>query len=230
MQVRLLSRGQPPAVQVVARVSQKQQAAYLAAQDPVLGEVIARVRLRPLRRAADPGGTGASGYFRTLVTSIVGQQISLQAAASIMRRVLERFGEHPTPAQLLAAPVPELRALGLSESKARYLKDLAAHVADGRLDLVHVASLPDEEVMRELVAVKGIGPWTAEMFLMFSLRRPDVFSYGDMGLVNAMVRLYRLRKPVSRARMERIAKRWAPYRTLAARYLWASLGEADTWG
>lgn len=215
----------------MARVSQKEQARYLAARDPVLAQVIARVRLKPLRRVTDPGTGDLAGYFRTLVTSIVSQQISLAAAASIMRRLLELFGGEPTPAKVLRAPVGKLRAAGLSASKAAYLRDLAAHVKDGRLDLAHVASLPDEEVMRELVAVKGIGPWTAEMFLMFSLRREDVFSYGDVGLVNAMARLYRLRKPASRARLERIVRKWAPYRTLAARYLWASLDEsAENWG
>ncbi len=230
MQVRLVPRGQPAPVPVVA-ISQKAQAAYLSERDPVLGAVIARIRLKPLRRATDPGIGDTTGYFRTLVTSIVSQQISLAAAASIMRRVLDHFEGAPTPEALLHVSHETLRSLGLSNSKVLYLKDLAAHVADGRLDLARVASLPDEEVMRELVAVKGIGPWTAEMFLMFSLRRPDVFSYGDVGLVNAMVRLYRLRRPVSRARLERIVNRWAPYRTLAARYLWASLGESgDTWG
>lgn len=211
--------------------SQKEQAAYLAARDPVLGEVIARIRLKPLRRATDPGHQGAAGHFRTLVTSIVGQQISLAAAESIMRRIEEGFGGSPSPEQLVEATPEALRDLGLSRAKAAYLQDLAARVLDGRLDLAHVASLPDDEVLRELVAVKGIGPWTAEMFLMFSLRRPDVFSFGDVGLVNAMARLYRLRKPVSRARLARISARWKPYRTLAARYLWASLGEAGgTWG
>lgn len=215
----------------MARVSQKAQAAYLAAQDPVLARVIAGIHLKPLRRATDPGTGDTAGYFRTLVTSIVSQQISLAAAASIMRRILERFDGVPTPEKILAITHDELRSLGLSNGKALYLKDLAAHVQDGRLDLAHVASLSDDEVMRELVAVKGIGPWTAEMFLMFSLRRPDVFSYGDVGLVNAMVRLYRLRKPVSRQRLEKIVKKWTPYRTLAARYLWASLGESgESWG
>lgn len=212
------------------RVSQKQQAAYLAERDPVLGQVIARVSLKPLRRATDPGTGDTTGYFRTLVTSIVSQQISLAAAASIMRRLQEVIGENPTPDAVLGASVEALRAAGLSGSKVVYLKDLAAHVQDGRLDLAHVASLSDAEVMRELVAVKGIGPWTAEMFLMFSLRREDVFSYGDVGLVNAMTCLYRLRKPVSKQRLEKIVKKWVPYRTLAARYLWASLDEPDsTW-
>lgn len=214
----------------MTRISQKAQAAYLAERDPVLGAVIARVKLRPLRRATDPGAAGPLGHFRTLVTSIVSQQISLQAATAIMGRLLDRLDGVPTPEGILALSDAELRALGLSASKAGYLRDLALHVQDGRLDLPHLATLPDDEVMRELVAVKGIGPWTAEMFLMFSLRRPDVFSFGDVGLVNAMAKLYRLRKPASRARLERIARAWIPYRTLAARYLWASLGESDTWG
>lgn len=214
----------------MAKVSQKKQEAYLAERDPVLGAVIARITLKPLRRATDPGGTSTTAYFQTLVTSIIGQQISLAAASSIARRVHEHFEGSPTPEQLLDAPHESLRSLGLSNSKVIYLKDLALHVSDGRLDLDHVATLSDEEVVRELVAVKGIGPWTAEMFLMFSLRREDVFSYGDVGLINAMIRLYRLRKPPSKVRLQRIVNRWAPYRTLAARYLWASLSEnSELW-
>lgn len=204
----------------MARLSQRAQAAYLTERDPVLGEVIASVSLKPLKRIND----FADDYFATLLRSIISQQISTKAAASISSRFLDVFkGVTPTPKQLLKMNDDKLRSAGLSASKVTYLKDLAAHVADGRLDLVHVATLPEDEVMRELVAVKGIGPWTAEMFMMFSLRKDDVFSYGDLGLVNSITRLYKLRKPVTRARLEKIVNNWRPYRTLAARYLWAHL-------
>lgn len=202
------------------RVSQKAQEAYLTARDPILGALISRTTLRPLRRTRPQT---RQGYFEVLVASIVGQQLSVKAADTIVGRIYTHFDHAPTPEHILATKVATLRTLGLSESKARYLHDLAAHVMDGRLDLVHIATLPDEEVLRELVAVKGIGPWTAEMFLMFSLRRPDVFSFGDLGLRNAMIRAYRLREPISMERIRRITARWMPYRSLAARYLWASL-------
>ena len=204
----------------MARLSQRAQAAYLTERDPVLAKVIASVSLKPLKRTND----FADDYFVTLLRSIISQQISTKAAASISARFLNLFkGVAPTPKQLLKMNDDKLRSAGLSGSKVTYLKDLAAHVADGRLDLVHVATLPEDEVMSELVAVKGIGPWTAEMFMMFSLRKDDVFSYGDLGLVNSITRLYKLRRPVTRARLEKIVNNWRPYRTLAARYLWAHL-------
>jgi DNA-3-methyladenine glycosylase II len=206
------------------RVSAKAQAAYLSERDPVLAGVIARVKLPPLKKAGAIKDRAGAHHFATLTTSIICQQISNAAAATIVRRFRDLFGgKDPTPLQVRRAKPEKLRSAGLSGSKAAYIKDLAEHVLDGRLDLDHVATLPDDELMRELVAVKGIGPWTAEMFMIFSLGREDIFSYGDVGLVNAMARLYGMRKPPSRARMERTVKVWAPYRSLAARYLWASL-------
>lgn len=206
------------------RVSQTAQSAYLAERDPVLAEVIRRVKLPPLKRAGAVKDRAGAHHFATLTTSIICQQISNAAAATIVKRFRDLFGgTDPEPAQVRKVSPEKLRAAGLSGSKVLYIKDLAEHVLDGRLDLEHVATLPDGELMRELVAVKGIGPWTAEMFMIFSLERADIFSYGDVGLVNAMSRLYRLRKPPSRARLERIVKNWSPYRSLAARYLWASL-------
>ena len=212
------------------RVSRKDQEAYLSSRDPILGAVIAGVSLPKLVR---PGGiaSGPNRHFATLAISIISQQISDKAAGAIANRFRALYGGlNPTPAQLAATSDEDLRGVGLSGSKVRYLKDLSGHVLDGRLDLERIAALPEDEVMRELVAVKGIGPWTAEMFMIFSLGMPDVFSFGDVGLVNAMVRLYRLRKPASRKRLETISKRWSPYRSLAARYLWASSdGSGGAW-
>lgn len=213
------------------RASRKAQEEHLASRDPVLGALIAATRLPPLRRASRVPGRIGAHHFETLLTSIICQQISDRAAAAIAGRFRALYGGRaPSPEELLATPVADLRGAGLSGAKAAYLRDLAARVRDGRLDLAHIATMPDEEAMRELVAVKGIGPWTAEMFLIFSLGRPDVFSFGDVGLINAMTRLYRLRKPASRERLARIVRRWAPYRSLAARYLWASLdGSGNAW-
>ncbi len=206
------------------RLSVKARSAYLAERDPVLGAVIARVKLPPLKSAGAIKDRAGAHHFATLTTSIICQQISNAAAATIVRRFRGLFGgRDPSPLQVRKVPAEKLRGAGLSGSKVTYIKDLAEHVLDGRLDLDHVSTLPDDELMRELVAVKGIGPWTAEMFMIFSAGRGDVFSFGDAGLVNAMARLYKLRKPASRARLEKIAARWAPHRSLAARYLWASL-------
>ncbi len=214
------------------RVSQKAQAQYLSERDPVLARVIEHVKLPPLRAAANIEDRIGAHHFDTLTISILSQQISSKAATTIAGRFRDLFGRrHPTPREVLDAPDETLRSAGLSGSKVMYLKDLAARVIDGRLDLDHVATLPDDEVMRELVAVKGIGPWTAEMFLIFSLRKQDIFSYGDVGLVNAMVRLYDLKEPITKKKLEKIVVAWAPYRSLAARYLWASTdAPGGLWG
>jgi len=211
------------------RTSQRAAAAYLAERDPVLGALIASTRLPTLRRASS-ATRQAGTHFSTLVISILSQQISDKAAGAIAARFRALYGGNPAPEELLATPDPQLRAAGLSGAKVAYLKDLAARVLDGRLDLAHVASLPEDEVMRELMAVKGIGPWTAEMFLIFSLGKPDVFAFGDVGLVNAMVRLYGLPTPPPRAELAAITERWRPHRSLAARYLWASIdGSGGAW-
>jgi DNA-3-methyladenine glycosylase II len=159
------------------------------------------------------------------VRGIAGQQLSVLAARAIWRKLLERFGGRtPTPEEILADDPDELRvAAGFSHAKVRYLRSLAEHVVAGELELDRLAQLPDEEVIRELTAVKGIGEWTAQMFLMFTLHRPDVLPTCDLGVRNAIQRAYGLETAPKPAEMEAIAEPWRPYRTRASRYLWRSL-------
>jgi DNA-3-methyladenine glycosylase II len=163
------------------------------------------------------------------VRGIAGQQLSVKAAAAIWRKVLERYGgKVPTPKQILAEQdLEEFRAAcGFSNAKVRYLRSLAEHVEAGELELGRLHELPDDEVIAELTAVKGIGEWTAHMFLMFTLHRPDVLPVGDLGVRNAVALHYELAKPPTPAELERIAGPWAPYRTRACLYLWRSLDNA----
>jgi DNA-3-methyladenine glycosylase II len=189
--------------------------------DPVMARLIdehgALVR-RDLMRERPGDAYGA------LLRSIVGQQLSTKAARTIYGRMIDLFGGHaPTPRQLLAVDPERIRAAGLSRPKIAYLRDLAQHVEDGRLELERLPELSDEEVSAQLTAIKGLGQWTADMFLMFHLRRPDVLPVGDQGIRRAVQVEYRLRKLPDAKRMERIARPWRPYRTLACLYLWSSL-------
>ena len=163
--------------------------------------------------------------YAALLRSITGQQLSVKAAAAIYGRLVERFGERPQAArELLDDELEELRAAaGLSRAKVVALRSLAEHVLDGELKLDVLAELPDEEVMRELVAVKGIGEWTAHMFLMFTLHRPDVLPVGDQGIKNAVMRAYGLDAVPKPDALTEIAEPWRPYRTRACEYLWRSL-------
>jgi len=162
--------------------------------------------------------------YGALLRSIVGQQLSTKAAATIYGRMLELFGGHaPTPRQLLEADPDAIRTAGLSRPKIAYLRDLAVHVEEGTLELERLPELPDEEVKAQLVAIKGLGPWTADMFLMFHLRRPDILPVGDQGIRNAVKTEYRLRKLPDPTRLETVAQPWRPYRTLACLFLWSSL-------
>ncbi len=199
--------------------------AALRASDPVLRSLIDRVGTDGIGewRVAAPGED-----YGALVRSIVGQQLSTQSARAIHARLTERFGGRPpTPAQVLAEDPDELRvAAGLSHAKVRYLRSLAEHILDGSLPLDRLGDLPDDEVIAELVAVKGIGQWSAHMFLMFQLERPDVLAVGDLGIRKAMMELYGLPKLPDPAEMERIAEPWRPYRTIACQFLWRSLGAA----
>jgi DNA-3-methyladenine glycosylase II len=159
------------------------------------------------------------------VRAIVGQQLSVFAARAIYGRLTDRFGgKPPTPQQILDDDPEALReAAGLSHAKVRFLRSLAEHVLSGELELARLDDLPDEEVTAELTAVKGIGPWSADMFLMFQLDRPDVLPVGDLGIRRAFERSYGLGELPQPEEMERIAEPWRPYRTLACRYLWRSL-------
>jgi DNA-3-methyladenine glycosylase II len=157
----------------------------------------------------------------------VGQQLSTKAASTIYGRMTGLFGGHaPTPKQLLAADPDAIRAAGLSRPKIAYLQDLARHVEEGTLELHRLPDLPDEEVSAQLISIKGLGQWTADMFLMFHLGRPDVLPVGDQGIRRAVEVEYRLRKLPDPKRLERIARPWRPYRTLACLYLWSSLDNA----
>jgi DNA-3-methyladenine glycosylase II len=166
--------------------------------------------------------------YSALLRSITGQQLSVKAAQAIYNRLIERFGGRPpTPQELLADDPEELRAAaGLSRAKVVALRSLAEHVLGGELQIGRLQELPDEEVMRELVAVKGIGEWTAHMFLMFTLRRPDVLPTGDQGIKNAVARAYGLDAVPKPDALTELAEPWRPYRTRACEYLWRSLDNA----
>jgi DNA-3-methyladenine glycosylase II len=173
----------------------------------------------------DPSRPGPQDHYGALVRAIVGQQLSTSAARAIYGRLLERFGGHPpTPAEILADDPDELRAAaGLSHAKVGFLRSLAEHVVQGHLDLDRLAELPDEEVIAVLVAVKGLGPWSAHMFLMFQLDRPDVLAVGDLGIRRAIAVEYGLPELPAPAEIEALAEPWRPHRTTACRYLWRSL-------
>jgi DNA-3-methyladenine glycosylase II len=192
---------------------------HLAASDAVLRRLIAAYGACALARSQreDP--------FTALVEAIVWQQLSNKAAATIYKRVLALLpgGGPPTPGGILALEEADLRAAGLSRAKTVYVRDLAARVRDGDVHLDALGTLGDDPVIAELTKVKGIGRWTAEMFLMFRLHRPDVLPVGDVGLANAMRRAYRLRKTPLPGRMQKIAEPWRPYRSVACWYLWRSL-------
>jgi DNA-3-methyladenine glycosylase II len=190
-------------------------------EDPVMARLVdehATLVRRDLRRERPGDAYGA------LLRSIVGQQLSTKAAATIYGRMLELFGGHaPTPRQLLEADPDAIRAAGLSRPKIAYLRDLAVHVEEGTLELGRLPELPDDEVMAQLIAIKGLGEWTAHMFLMFHLRRPDILPVGDQGIRRAAKVQYRLRKLPDARRLEKLARPWRPYRTLACLFLWSSL-------
>jgi len=166
-----------------------------------------------------------SDVYAALLRAIAGQQLSVRAAEAIYRRLLERFGGRaPTPEEILADDPDALRtAAGLSHAKTSALRSLAGHVLAGELQLARLEELPDEQVTRELVAVKGIGEWTAQMFLIFTLARPDVLPVGDLGIKHAFRRAYGLDEIPSKDAMIELAEPWRPYRTRGSEYLWRSL-------
>ncbi len=190
---------------------------HLARRDPVLKQLIAAVGPCTLRH--EPDG------FAALVRSIVAQQISTRAAASIHARLLAALGRRRVrPAALLALSDQELRAAGLSASKARSLRDLAEKVHGGQVPLQRLPELTDEEVIALLVPVRGIGRWTAQMFLIFSLGRPDVLPLDDLGLRAGVQQAYALPDLPDRAALTALAEAWRPYRSVATWYFWRSRG------
>ncbi len=196
--------------------------AALRAADPALRAVIDEVGVDGL---GDPRAGRPSDHYGALVRGVVGQQLSTKAAQAIYGRLTDRFGGRtPTPVEVLAEDPEELRAAaGLSRAKVQYLRSLAEHVLNGALELDRLDELPDEEVIAELVAVRGLGTWSAHMFLMFHLGRPDVLPVGDLGIRRAVMVRYGLPELPGPVEMERIAEPWRPNRTLACRFLWRSL-------
>jgi DNA-3-methyladenine glycosylase II len=162
--------------------------------------------------------------FTALVRAIVAQQVSAAAARTIFGRLRRLFpNDVPEPTRLLRLTDEVLRGVGLSRAKVVYVRDLAAHLADGRLDLAAVAGQHDADAIAALTAVKGIGTWTAEVFLIFHLRRPDVFPSGDLALMVAIQRAYRMRTRPTPVQARRLADTWRPYRSVASWYLWQSI-------
>lgn len=161
-------------------------------------------------------------YFEYLVRDITGQQLSVKAASTIFGRLKEKLGGRVTPEAIIRKRKSTLRSCGLSNAKSAYIKDLAKHVKNKELEINRLDDLTDEKVMEELIAVKGIGKWTAEMFLMFTLARPDVFPVDDLGIRKGMLKLLK-RKSMSESAMEKFAAQWAPYRTVASWYIWELL-------
>lgn len=190
--------------------------AHLCAVDPIMAGTIAAVGPCTLTLEAN--------LFYALVDAIMSQQISVKAAASILKRVCALYAPDPfpTPERLAATPDEDLRAAGCSRAKVIYLKDLAAQIVAGSIDLARLPQLSDEEIVQALVAVRGIGRWTAEMLLIFSLGRLDVWPVDDLGIVIAAQGIYQLPARPKRKELLALGEPWRPYRTIAAWYLWQS--------
>ena len=195
----------------------------LMRRDPVLGAAIKAIGpcLMADRQRKD--------HLTALLGSIVSQQLSTKAAATIFGRFVALFpGESVlSPAAIVALDDETLRSVGLSGQKVRYVRDLCDRIIDGRLRLDEIEGLDDEDVIQRLTEVKGFGRWTAEMFLMFRLHRPDVLPVDDLGIVNAVQRMYKLRKRPDAKKLYKLGEAWRPYRSVASWYLWQSLTQQD---
>jgi DNA-3-methyladenine glycosylase II len=203
--------------------------AELAAADPVMAELIERLGDRsPAQRRR---GVPKPDAYGALLRTVVGQQLSSKAARTIYERILDLFGgKTPSPDQILASSEDDLRGAGLSGRKVEYIRDLAAHVRSGELELDRFEELSDEEVIEKIVAVRGFGRWSAEMFLIFHLERPDVISGGDLGIRKAVQLACGLDEMPTPQEVEEIGERWRPHRSLASIYLWESLADDVTVG
>ena len=191
---------------------------HLSTADPIMNQLIARFGRCQI--------VPHTKYYGELVSAIIGQQLSEKAGATIYKRFLTLFdGVLPTPEQIITVDTEAIRGIGCSYSKDRYMKDLAQHIIDGRLDLDHISTLPNDEVIRQLVAVKGIGEWSAHMFMMFCLGRLDILPTGDLGIRKGMMLQYGLEDLPKPAAMHQLALEngWAPYQSVASWYLWQSL-------
>lgn len=191
---------------------------HLGRRDRVLRKLIPKFGDARLQSRGDA--------FTTLARSVVGQQISVRAAQSVWDRFAQAVGgraERLQPASVLALPLPTLRGAGLSARKAEYLQDLARHFDDGRVHVAQWTAMDDQAIIDELVAIRGIGRWTAEMFLIFHLLRPDVLPVDDLGLLRGISVNYFSGEPVSRAEVREVGEAWAPFRSVATWYIWRSL-------
>ncbi len=191
---------------------------HLAANDPTLARLIASY--------PSPTFKKHDHYYQELVDSIISQQLSIKAARAIETRFKDLFGgAFPSPEQILAKTIEEFRAVGLSRPKARYIQDLAQKIVDGEVVFTTIDDLSNDEIIAELTKVKGIGVWTAHMFLMFSLARPDVLPTGDLGIRNGIAKLYGLDHIPTEREVEIIAEKnnWSPYQSVACHYIWQSL-------
>jgi DNA-3-methyladenine glycosylase II len=197
----------------------------LAKSDPTMAALIERVgKIDLATRLRRRGEESPNDAYGALLRAIVGQQLSTKAARTIYLRVLDIFGgATPSPEQLLEASEADLRGAGLSGRKVEYVRDLAAHVLGGELELERLGELGDEEAIAEIVAVRGLGQWTAEMFLIFHLERPDVLSGGDLGIRKAVQIEYGLAEMPPPQQVLEIGEPWRPHRSLASLYLWESL-------
>jgi DNA-3-methyladenine glycosylase II len=191
---------------------------HFAKADPVLHRVMLEVELaKPDKEIKD------RDYFEELVSSIINQQLSGKAADTIFSRFLACFPDGLAPGKVLLVPDDRLRAAGMSFAKIKYVKDLAERVVNNKLHLDKLTQMNNEEIMAELVAVKGIGSWTVEMFLIFTLQRPDVYSVGDLGLTKSVMKLYGFKEKPTKVELLRISGNWSPYRSIASRLLWRYL-------
>jgi DNA-3-methyladenine glycosylase II len=192
--------------------------AHLRNVDPVVGALIDRFGPYEPRWHADA--------YQRLLTSILFQQLAGNAARAIQRKWLALYGDggrFPTPQEILATADDQFRAAGVSRQKASYLRDLAEHIAAGKLDFQRIDQLSDDEVIEHLTAVKGIGVWTAQMFLMFHLGRPDVLPVGDLGVRNGMKVAYGLGSTPTPKQAAEIGERWHPYRSVGSWYMWRAV-------
>lgn len=191
---------------------------HLIAHDPILGKVIQNAPL--------PTFVPHKNYYQELVESIISQQLSVKAAATILKRFKELFSaDFPSPEDILATDIEELRAVGLSRQKASYIKDLAARVLDGSVQFSHLDSFTNQEVIDELVQIKGVGVWTVHMFLLFCMGRLDVLPTGDLGIRNGIQKLYDLPEKPTVEDIETVAlnNQWHPFESIASWYVWHSL-------
>ena len=212
--------------EVAVQLDVEKGARHLRRRDPVMRELIKR--LGPLDMEARRRGRPADPYG-ALLRSIVGQQLSTKAARSIYERVTGLLGgTTPSPEELLAVDPEELRGAGLSRAKVAYMRSLAEHVLTGELELDRLNELSDEDIIAELTAVKGIGEWSAHMFLIFHLQRADVLPVGDLGVRNAAREVYGLEALPTAAELTELGEPWRPHRSLAALYLWRSLDNEPT--